>query len=172
MNAARINAKHQESTMWNQSMKSLRRAAMTAIASTALLLGLASAPADHAQSDASMLASALPEASVVVGSAVSVSASTAVVALPVALSVDGAKLVVKGVQASAKGTVLLLESASDGAAASIEISGKALRATGASLGDTILVSVIVTGALLSVAGEVIAYVPNEMGKALLYNERL
>jgi hypothetical protein len=63
----------------------------------------------------------------------------------VALSVDGAQLIVKGVQASAKGTVWLLESASDGAAASIE---------------------------LSAAGEVIAFIPNAIGKALLYNERL
>ena len=158
--------------MRNHVFARLRRTATAALAGTALVLGLATAPAAHAQSDASLLVSALPIASVVVGTAVSVGASTAVVALPVALSVDGAKLIVKGVKASAKGTVLLLESASDGAAASIEISGKALRATGASLGDTILVSVILTGALLSVAGEVIAYVPNEMGKALLYNERI
>ena len=150
----------------------LHRTATAAIAGAALVLGLATAPAARAQSDASLMVSALPIASVVVGTAVSVGASTAVVALPVALSVDGAKLVVKGVKASAKGTVLLLESASDGAAASIELSAGALGASAASVGTAIFVSVIGSGVLLSAAGEVIAFIPNEIGKALLYNERL
>lgn len=150
----------------------LHRTATAAIAGAALVLGLATAPAARAQSDASLMVSALPIASVVVGTAVSVGASTAVVALPVALSVDGAKLVVKGVKASAKGTVLLLESASDGAAASIELSAGALGASAASVGTAIFVSVIGTGVLLSAAGEVIAFIPNEIGKALLHNERL
>lgn len=150
----------------------LHRTATAAIAGAALVLGLATAPATHAQSDASLMVSALPIASVVVGTAVSVGASTAVVALPVALSVEGAKLVVKGVKASAKGMVLLLESASDGAAASIELSAGALGSSAASVGTAIFVSVIGTGVLLSAAGEVIAFIPNEIGKALLYNERL
>lgn len=158
--------------MRNHVFARLHRTATTALANTALVLGLATAPAAHAQSDASLLVSALPIASVVVGTAVSVGASTAVVALPVALSVDGAKLIVKGVKASAKGTVLLLESASDGAAASIELSAGALGASAASMGTAIFVSVIGTGVLLSAAGEVIAFIPNEVGKALLYNERL
>jgi hypothetical protein len=33
-------------------------------------------------------------------------------------------------------------------------------------------SVIGTGAVLSVAGEVLAFVPNALGQALLHNERL
>ena len=158
--------------MRNHVFARLHRTATAALAGTALVLGLATAPAAHAQSDASLMVSALPIASVVVGTAVSVGASTAVVALPVALSVEGAKLIVKGVKASAKGTVLLLESASDGAAASIELSAGALGASAASVGTTLLVSVIATGVLLSAAGEVVAYVPNQVGKALLYNERL
>ncbi len=147
-----------------------RRAA--ALASTALVLALAAAPAARAQSDASLMLSALPIASVVVCTAASVGASTSVAALPVALSVDGARLIVKGVQASAKGTVWLLESASDGAAASIELSAGALGASAASVGTAIFVSVVGAGVLLSAAGEVIAFIPNEVGKALLYNERL
>ena len=149
-----------------------RRAAAAMAAAVLVATGLAGAPAAHAQSDASLMVSALPVASVVVGAAASVGASTAFVTLPVVLSVDGTKLVVKGVKASAKGTVLLLESASDGAAASIELAGGALGASAASVGTTLLVSVVATGVLLSAAGEVVAYVPNQVGKALLYNERL
>lgn len=160
--------------MWSLTFSHLQRRAAVALAGTALVLGLglAAAPAARAQSDASLMLSALPIASVVVGTAASVGASATVVALPVALSVDGARLIVKGVQASAKGTVWLLESASDGAAASIELSAGALGASAASVGTALLVSVVGTGVLLSAAGEVIAFIPNEIGKALLYNERL
>ena len=158
--------------MWSLTFSHLQRRAAVALAGTALVLGLAAAPAARAQSDASLMLSALPIASVVVGTAASVGASATVVALPVALSVDGARLIVKGVQASAKGTVWLLESASDGAAASIELSAGALGASAAGVGTALLVSVVGTGVLLSAAGEVIAFIPNEIGKALLYNERL
>ena len=143
-----------------------------AMASVALAVGLASAPAAQAQSDASLLLSALPVASVVVAGTASVGASTALVAVPVVLSVDGAKLVVKGVQASAKGTVLLLEGASTAGAASVEFAAGTLSAAATSVGTTILVSVVGAGVLLSAAGEVIAFIPNEVGKALLYNERI
>ena len=158
--------------MRNHVFARLHRTATTALANTALVLGLAAAPTARAQSDASLMLSALPIASVVVGTAASVGASATVVALPVALSVDGARLIVKGVQASAKGTVWLLESASDGAVASIELSAGAVGASATSVGTAILVSVVGTGVLLSAAGEVIAFIPNEIGKALLYNERL
>ncbi len=158
--------------MFSLTFSQWQRRAADALASTALVLALAAAPAAQAQSDASLMLSALPIASVVVGTAASVGASTSVAALPVALSVDGARLIVKGVQASAKGTVWLLESASDGAAASIELSAGALGASAAGVGTAIFVSVVGAGVLLSAAGEVIAFIPNEVGKALLYNERL
>ena len=35
-----------------------------------------------------------------------------------------------------------------------------------------LVTVVSTGVVLSAAGEVLAYVPNALGRALLHNERL
>ncbi|GAB2709505.1 hypothetical protein GCM10027195_12500 [Comamonas sediminis] len=161
-----------EQHMFSPTFSQWQRRAADALASTALVLALAAAPEVQAQSDASLMLSALPIASVVVGTAASVGASTSVVALPVALSVDGARLIVKGVQASAKGTVWLLESASDGAAASIELSAGALGASAAGVGTAIFVSVVGAGVLLSAAGEVIAFIPNEVGKALLYNERL
>ena len=158
--------------MFSLTCSKWQRGAAATLASAALVLGLATAPPAQAQSDASLMLSALPIASVVVGTAASVGASATVVSIPVALSVDGAQLIVEGVQASAKGTVWLLESASDGAAASIELSAGALGASAAGVGTAILVSVVGAGVLLSAAGEVIAFIPNEVGKALLYNERL
>jgi hypothetical protein len=65
------------------------------------------------------------------------------VAAPVALLSAGATFSVVTVSAVAEGTVWVLERASDGARFSITL-----------------------------AGQAIAFIPNEVGKALLYNERL
>lgn len=131
-----------------------------------LVLAVAASPA-RAQSEASLALSALPVASVV-GAASAVALS----ALPVALAASGAVLVVKTVEVSARGTVLVLERVSDGARASVELSGRAASGVAASVGTTVVVSVIGTGVLLSAAGEVLCFIPNELGRALLHNERI
>jgi hypothetical protein len=95
-----------------------------------------------------------------------------VVALPVAFSTAGAVLVVKTVESTARGTVLLLERASDGAQASIELGARAAGGVSLAADTVVTVSVIGAGVLLSAAGEVIAFIPNALGRALLHNERL
>lgn len=141
------------------------RFATKVIAACAILAGASTPFYAYSQTDASAFSaiSAMPVASVVGASA------GAVVAIPVAFSTAGAVLVVKGVEASAKGTVYVLERMSDGARASVEVSGKA---ASAAVGTVVFVSVISTGVVLSVAGKVIAFIPNEIGKALLHNERV
>ena len=121
----------------------------------------------QAQSEASALSavSALPVASVVVG-------ASAAVAVPLVLSTAGAVLVVKTVQVSARGTVYLLERASDGAQASIELVSKGVAGASMVAGSVVTVSVIGAGVMLSAAGEAIAFIPNALGRALLHNERL
>ncbi|MDR2334211.1 MAG: hypothetical protein LBE61_12080 [Burkholderiaceae bacterium] len=126
----------------------------------------------RAQSDASLALSMMPVASVIVGVGASGAAAGAVVAIPVALSVGGATLVVKAVEASAIGTVYLLERASDGAQASIEVAGKGSRAVVHGVGTAVECSLVTGGVVLSVAGAVIAFIPDAIGEALLYNERL
>ena len=120
--------------------------------------------------------SALPVASVLmIGGAVgtsAVGASVAAVALPVALSASGATLLVKSVEVSARGTICLLERASDGATATIEIAGRMAERMMLHTGQAVQVSVVGAGAVLSVAGAAIAFVPSELGRALLHNERL
>jgi hypothetical protein len=134
--------------------------------------GIAAPLQAQAQSDASVALSMMPVASVLVaGSAVGASA-TAVVAVPAALSVGGSTLVVVAVEASADGTVYVLERASDGARASIKVAGRATRGVANAVGTSVLVSVIGSGVVLSAAGEVLAFVPNAIGRALLHNERL
>lgn len=135
-----------------------------------LVLGLlcgAALPA-RAHSEASAALSLMPVASVVVAAGGASAAAGAVVALPAALSVGGAVLTVKAVEASATGTVYLLERASDGAQASVRLAGRAAHG----VGTVVACSVIGTGVILSAAGEVLAFVPNALGRALLHNERL
>lgn len=100
--------------------------------------------------------------------------------LPVAISVTaplmifaaGSVLTVVAVDASVHGTVWVLERASDGARASVRLSAQAVGGLSVAVGTSVLVTATAAGWLLSAAGEVIAFVPNELGKALLYNERV
>jgi hypothetical protein len=88
------------------------------------------------------------------------------VAAPVALLSAGATLAVISVQASAAGTVWVLQRASDGAQMSLTLSGQAVSAVGS------LVTVVVLGSgwVLSQAGQALCFIPNEIGASLLYNE--
>lgn len=149
----------------------MKRFIQSATSALCLSLALASAPS-HAQSEASVLISALPVASVV-GVATSAAGGTvALSAVPAVLSVGGAVLVVKSVEVSARGSVWVLERASDGVAVSLEVAASAAQATSVGVGTAVSVAVIGTGVLLSAAGQAIAFIPNELGRALLYNERL
>jgi hypothetical protein len=125
----------------------------------------------HAQSEAAALsaASALPLASVVMGAS---AVAGSVVALPVALSTAGAVLVVKTVESTAHGTMVVLERVSDGAQASVEVIGKGLAAASLATGAVVTVSVIGAGVILSIAGEAVAFVANSLGRALLHDERI
>lgn len=138
------------------------------IAACAMFMGAVAPFHVFSQTNASALSSlsAMPVASVV-GAASDASAN-----VPVAFSTVGAVLVVKTVEASAAGTVYLLERVSDGAQASVEVSGQVAGAASTAVGTTVTVSAIAAGVVLSAAGAVIAFIPNEIGKALLHNERV
>ena len=108
------------------------------------------------------------------------SEASALSALPVALSVAapvmllsaGAMLTVVAVEASADGTVWVLERASDGAQASVTLSAQAVGGLSVAAGTAVVVTAFSAGWVLSAAGGAIAYIPNEIGKALLYSERV
>ena len=137
---------------------SLRHAAMVLFSIVAMLTApILAAHAQSTISDASAL-SLLP---------VAVS-----IAAPATLLSAGAALTVVSVEASAAGTVWVLERASDGARASLRLSGLAIGAVSVVAGTAVLVTAISTGWVLSAAGQALAFIPNEIGAALLYNERL
>jgi hypothetical protein len=125
-----------------------------------------------AQSEASIAVSTLPIASVVIaGSGVSM-ASGAIAAIPAALAISGTYLIVKTVESTARGTIYVLERASDGASAVIEVVGRGVQAASLVVGSAVAVSVIGAGVILIAGGSAIAFIPNEIGRALLRNERL
>lgn len=145
----------------------MKRSMQTILVSSLLALGLTltqPARAHNASSDLSLI-SALPVASVLVGAGASVAA-------PVMLSTAGVVLVVKAVEVTARGSVMVLENLSDGTRVSVELVGGGVEKAALAAGTLLTVSVIGTGTVLSAAGEAIAFIPNELGTALLYNERV
>jgi hypothetical protein len=109
-----------------------------------------------------------------------VSEASALSMLPVAVSVAapsmilgaGAVLTIVSVQASATGTVWVLERASDGVRATLHFSGHVAQSAALSVGGTVMVTALTSGIVLSAAGNAIAFIPNEIGRALLHNERI
>ena len=76
------------------------------------------------------------------------------------------------VEATSAGTVWVLERASDGARASVKLSAQAAGGASVLAGTAVLVTAMSTGWVLSAAGRAIAFIPNELGAALLHNERV
>ena len=106
--------------------------------------------------------------------------ASALSALPIAVSVAapamflsaGMVLTVVAVEASAAGTVWVLERASDGARISVTLGAQAAGGLSVAAGTAVVVTAFSAGWVLSTAGKAIAYIPNEIGTALLYNERV
>ena len=94
------------------------------------------------------------------------------VAAPVALLSAGAVFTVVAVEVVSGATVWVLESASDGARASLTLSGQLVGGVSVVAGTAVVATAFSAGWVLSAAGKAIAFIPNEIGKALLYNERV
>jgi len=108
------------------------------------------------------------------------SEASAMSALPIAVSVAapfavisaGAALTVVSVEATSAGAVWVLERAADGSRASVRLLGHGLAGAAIGVGAVVVCTALGTGWVLSAAGEAIAFVPNEIGRGLLYNERI
>jgi hypothetical protein len=133
------------------------RTALAACAAAALIAATPAQAHSANPSDASAL-SMLPIA-------VSVAAPSMVLAA-------GAVFTVVAVEASASGAVWILERASDGARMTLRLSGDVAGAASLGVATAVTVSAVTTGWILVSAGKAIAFVPNEIGRALLHNERI
>jgi len=94
------------------------------------------------------------------------------VAAPVALISTGAALTVVSVEVTATGVVWILERSADGMRASVRLVGQGAANASVAAGTVIVATALSTGWVLAAAGEAIAFIPNELGRALLYNERI
>jgi len=100
--------------------------------------------------------------------------------LPVAMSVAAPALVLSGtaaltvvaVEASVDGVVWIVERASDGARLSLRFAANVAGGISIAAGQAITVVAMSTGWLLCTAGKALAFVPNEVGAALLYSQRI
>ena len=107
-------------------------------------------------------------------------ASVGLSALPVAISVVGPSAVLSAgvvftviaVEASAEGAMWVLENVATGVRCTVRLAGKAVGGVSVGVGTAVTASAVGAGMLLSAAGTAIAFIPNEVGKALLYNERV
>lgn len=110
----------------------------------------------------------------------SVSELSALSTLPVAMSVTSASLVLAGtaslsviaVEASADGVVWIVERAADGVRGTVRFARDVAGGLSIAAGEMISVVAMGSGWLLCTAGKAIAFVPNEIGSALLYSERI
>lgn len=85
---------------------------------------------------------------------------------------EGGRYVVKGVEASAEGTVYVLEKLGEGVRASVTVGANVSGAASIGVGESVSFVTTASGTLLVASGKVLAIIPNALGKALLKNERL
>jgi hypothetical protein len=127
----------------------------------ALLLALlVCTPAMAHQSNQSVLSNA---------SGVIAEGSAMVVGGSVMALVGSGTVVVRSIEAVGEGSRIVLVSAAEGAAASIELSGAVLKGVSLAVGTSVAVVAISTGVVLITAGKVIAFIPNEIGKSLMHH---
>ena len=89
------------------------------------------------------------------------------------LSAVGASgtVVVDSVEVAGDASLLVLAGASDAGRAAIRLSGRAARGASLAAGTGVSLVALSTGYLLVSAGNIICFVPNELGKALLHHSR-
>jgi hypothetical protein len=131
-----------------------RMSVLDALSAFAFVVVTTFAADAHAQASEASALSALP-----IG---------ALSAAPVVVFASGVNLTVSAVEASAAGTTWVLERAADGARASVKLAG----GVSVAVGTSIAVTAVAAGYVLSIAGQAVAFVPNEVGASLLYNERV
>jgi hypothetical protein len=127
----------------------------------ALCLGLLATVPAAAQSTAGSQASAISVAPSVE------LASIALEALPA-----GSKLVVESVQVVGESVLVTVGSVAGGASFVLELGAKAVKGVVLAAGTVVSVAVVSGGYVLSVAGEMLAFIPDAATRALMHHEAL
>ena len=94
------------------------------------------------------------------------------VMLPAAFISEGGRYVGKGVEASADGTVYVLEKVGEGIRGSVTVGANVSGAASVGVGESVSFVTSASGTLLVASGKVLAIIPNALGRALLKSEKL
>lgn len=84
---------------------------------------------------------------------------------------EGTEFTIKAVRASGDGVVLVLQGVSSVVETSAKVSGEAVQAASVGVGTSVKVVAESTGYALLASGVLLAFVPNEIGRALLHDAR-
>lgn len=98
--------------------------------------------------------------------------SAVVVGGSLSMLVASGQVVVASVETVGEGIVIVLKGASDAGGASVQLSGQAARGLSLAAGTVVNVVALSTGHMLVMSGKAIAFIPNELGKALLHHSKV
>jgi len=124
----------------------------------AALLAVACASSQAVNGSQALSLGGLSAVVVVTGSVVSVMA--------------GGSPVVDSVEVVSESVVVVVKAVGDGSKATLQFSGKALQGVSMVAGTAVSVVAMSAGHALVVSGKVIAFIPNELGKALLHHSQV
>lgn len=82
-----------------------------------------------------------------------------------------ANTVVEGVQRVGQTVHVVLKNLGDGSRTTLRLSGQAAGNLSLGVGQSVVVTATASGHVLSAAGAIIAFLPNELGKSLLHHSR-
>lgn len=98
--------------------------------------------------------------------------SAVVVAGSMSMLVASGQVVVASVETVGEGIVIVLKGASEAGGASIQMSTQAAQGLSLAAGTVVNVVALSTGHMLVLSGKAIAFIPNELGKALLHHSKV
>lgn len=77
------------------------------------------------------------------------------------------QLVVEGIEKTAEGMVVVIKGSGKAASATVKLSGKAVKGLSIAVGEAVELTALSTGYTLYYSGKAIAFIPTEVGKALI-----
>ncbi|MFM2085732.1 MAG: hypothetical protein RLZZ237_601 [Pseudomonadota bacterium] len=98
--------------------------------------------------------------------------SAVVVGGSLSMLVASGQVVIASVETVGEGIVIVLKGASAAGGASIQLSAQAARGLSLAAGTVVNVVALSTGHMLVMSGKAIAFIPNELGKALLHHSKV
>lgn len=81
-------------------------------------------------------------------------------------------VIVESIEVAGGASMVVLAGASDAASATLRLSGRAIEGASLVAGASVVVMAVSTGYVLVSAGQVLAFVPNELGSSLLHHSRV